>query len=277
MESERNMQINFVKMHGLGNDFMVIDARNQTIEFSTQLITSLACRHTGVGFDQAIILRPSHKADAFMQIINADGSEVAACGNATRCVGLHLMRESKTNNLKIETLAGILQAEYVNENQVKVQMGVPNFEWETIPLATQMDILAVEHGETDLPFGVCVNIGNPHLVIYMEDIWAHDLSKIGARLEVSELFPERANISFAQKITENHIKILTWERGVGITQACGTAACASFAAGVRLGILANFAHVEMIGGMVEIAWAGDATSLIMQGEAAYAYYGYFNI
>lgn len=263
-------------MHGLGNDFMIIDARTQKVELNQSAIARLANRYTGVGFDQAIILRSSNQADIFMQILNADGSEVTACGNATRCVAMHLMRESGKNIVSIETLAGILQAEYAGK-QIKVQMGVPNFAWEAIPMSHQHNTLSVLHGEMALPNGVAVNIGNPHLVIYVDDIWAHDLEKIGAKLEVSELFPQKANISLAQKINNSHIKIRTWERGVGITRACGTAACASAAAGIKVGLLEKSVQVEMLGGTVAINWGGDSSSLFMQGEAAYAYFGYFNV
>jgi diaminopimelate epimerase len=265
-------QINFIKMHGLGNDFMVIDAREQNFAPSPDLMMRLANRRTGVGFDQAVVLRGSSVADVFMQIINADGSEVAACGNATRCVAMHLMQNG-LKHVDIETLAGVLQADYVTNSRVAVQMGAPKLDWQQIPLSHEMDMLAVKHGIADLPNGVAVSMGNPHLVMFVPDVESVDLPVIGAKLEVSQLFPERANITIAQKLSNSHIKIRTWERGVGITQACGTAACASMVAGRLLGLLEQSAKVTMVGGDVIISWQGQGEQVLMEGDAAYSFYG----
>jgi diaminopimelate epimerase len=265
-------QINFIKMHGLGNDFMVIDAREQDFTPSPDLMMRLANRRTGVGFDQAVVLRNSSVADVFMQIINADGSEVAACGNATRCVAMHLMQNG-LKHVSIETLAGVLQADYISHERVSVQMGVPKLEWKQIPLSHEMNMLAVEHNIAGLPNGVAVSMGNPHLVIFVPDVESVDLPVIGAMLEVSSLFPERANITIAQKLSNSYIKIRTWERGVGITQACGTAACASMVAGRLLGLLEQSAKVTMVGGDVIISWQGQAQQVLMEGDAAYSFYG----
>jgi diaminopimelate epimerase len=266
------IKIPFIKMHGLGNDFMVIDAREQNLTSSPELMMRLANRRTGVGFDQAVVLRNSDVADVFMQIINADGSEVAACGNATRCVAMHLMQNG-LKHVDIETLAGVLQADYISHERVVVQMGVPKLQWQQIPLSHEMNMLAVEHNIADLPKGVAVNMGNPHLVIFVEDVENVDLPVIGATLEVSPLFPERANITIAQKLSDSHIKIRTWERGVGITQACGTAACASMVAGRILGLLEQSANVTMVGGDVIISWQGQSEQVLMEGDAAYSFYG----
>lgn len=272
-------QINFIKMHGLGNDFMVVDAREQHFMPSPKLIMQLANRHTGVGFDQAIVLRPSIVADVFMQIINADGSVVAACGNATRCVAWHLM-QGELRQVYIETMAGVLQADYVAhapnfEGRVAVQMGAPLLDWNEIPLAYEMDTAAVAHGIEGFAAGVAVNVGNPHLVIFVADIAAVDMGAVGSMLEVASIFPERANITIAQKINDAHVKIRTWERGVGITQACGTAACASMVAGRRLKLLSDSVQVEMLGGTVTISWSG--AQLVMEGNAAYSFHGILTI
>ena len=266
------IKIPFIKMHGLGNDFMVIDAREQHFTPSPELMMRLANRRTGVGFDQAVVLRSSSVADVFMQIINADGSEVAACGNATRCVAMHLM-QGEVLQVKIETLAGVLQADYISHERVVVQMGVPKLQWQQIPLSHEMDTLAVEHNIAGLPNGVAVSMGNPHLVIFVADVEAVDLTDVGAMLEFSSLFPERANITIAQKLHDSHIKIRTWERGVGITQACGTAACASMVAGRLLGLLEQSAKVTMVGGDVMISWQGHGEQVLMEGDAAYSFYG----
>jgi diaminopimelate epimerase len=270
----------FIKMHGLGNDFMVLDARTAPLALAEPLsrnLPPLADRHTGVGFDQAIILRPSQRADVFMQIVNADGSEVAACGNATRCIAWHLMQETGAQDITIETKAGLLSAQYVAHERVAVNMGIPKFTWQDIPLAHAMDTLHVIHGYGTLPDGVAVNMGNPHLIIFVEQIEASDVSAIGSELETSALFPQRANITLAEIITPAHITIRTWERGVGLTHACGTAACASMVAGRRRGMLASEVTVKMQGGEVVIAWDGTESSphhpLTMTGNAAYSYRG----
>jgi diaminopimelate epimerase len=270
----------FIKMHGLGNDFMMLDARTAPLSLPepfSHSLPPLAHRHTGVGFDQAIILRTSTHADVFMQIVNSDGSEVAACGNATRCVAWHLMQETNAQHVTIETKAAILSADYVSHQRVAVTMGVPRLTWQEIPLSSAMDTLHVQHGYPALPEGVAVNMGNPHMIIFHDAIHTLDLARIGSTLEMSPLFPERANITLAQIIHPTHITIRTWERGVGITQACGTAACASMVAGRRLGMLEAEVTVTMLGGDVVIAWEGTESSpdypLTMTGDAAYVYRG----
>ncbi len=272
------IKIPFIKMQGLGNDFMVIDAQlDESFAPSPEQVAKLANRRTGVGFDQAVILRSSEVADVFMQIINADGSEVAACGNATRCVAWHLMEQNSLKQVYIETLSGVLQADYVAHQRVSVQMGAPKLQWQEIPLSHKMNTASVKHGIANLSNGVAVNIGNPHLVIFVDDVTMINLPKIGAELEISAIFPQKANITIAQKISDTHLKIRTWERGVGITQACGTAACASMVAGRRLGLLIERADIEMLGGTVIISWRGGDENVMMEGEVAYSFHGTFTI
>jgi diaminopimelate epimerase len=274
----------FIKMHGLGNDFLVLDARIEPLRLPEPLSNSLpplAHRHTGVGFDQAIILRESSRADVFMQIVNSDGSEVSACGNATRCIAWHLMQESGAHHVTIETKAGILHADYVAHQRVAVDMGIPRLTWQEIPLRSPMDTLHVPHGYPSLPDGVAVNMGNPHLIIFHDAIHTLNLTHIGSTLEISPHFPERANITLAQVQNRSHLTIRTWERGVGITQACGTAACASMVAAKRCNLVDSSVNVSMVGGDVQIAWKGTESSpdqpLTMTGDTAYSYHGYITV
>ncbi len=236
--------IPFRKMNGLGNDFLVVDARAGRVRPSPQVIAALADRAKGVGFDQFITMeRTNSGADAFMRIDNADGGEVEACGNATRCVGWLLMRESGRDSAAIETVAGLLNARPGSEPgpTVSVDMGVPKFGWRDIPLAEEFqDTRAIELqiGPIEAPIlhsPSVANIGNPHAIFWVEDVWAYELEKFGPLLENHPIFPERANISLAQVTAPDAITLRTWERGVGLTQACGTAACATLAAAHRSG------------------------------------------
>jgi len=258
-------------MHGLGNDFVVVDARLEHFRATSQRVARIADRQRGIGCDQFIITRPSNSADVFMEIWNADGSRVGACGNATRCVGLLLLDETGKNSITIETDTGILTAERAPSG-VSVNMGPARTNWDAIPLARAMDTIS-----TDLEIGGlcspgCVNMGNPHTIFFVQDAEKEPLKAIGPLVETHSLFPERVNASIAS-IKDGIIRLRVWERGAGITQACGTAACASVVAASRKGLIDRKAIVRLDGGDLAVEWlengtvqmAGPAT-LVFKGE-----------
>ena len=224
--------LSFMKMHGLGNDFVVLDARRQPLDLSVDQVRAIADRHTGVGCDQLIIVEPakSERADVLMRIRNADGGEVEACGNATRCVATTVMEEKGTTHAIIETAVGLLDARAVNGGLVAVDMGLANLDWQDIPLAREMDTLHLGITNGPLQDPVAVNVGNPHAVFFVDDAEAVPLETIGPEVEHHELFPERINVEAAQVISAGELRVRVWERGVGITQACGTGACAALPA-----------------------------------------------
>ena len=276
--------IPFRKMNGLGNDFLIVDARGERVRPEPEIIRKLAHRETGIGFDQFITIEPGKPgADAFMRIDNADGGEVEACGNATRCVGLLLMQETGGAQAAIETNAGLLFARPAEDDAeaVAVDMGVPKFDWQDIPLAEEFrDTRAIELqvGPIESPVlhsPSAVNIGNPHAIFWVEDVWGHDLARHGPLLENHPIFPKRANISLAHVTAENAITLRTWERGVGLTRACGTAACAALVAAARTKRTGRAATVTLPGGDLWIEW--DARDHIwMTGPVALDYEGLFD-
>lgn len=250
-------------MEGLGNDFIVIDARYEPLP---QLNWSkLANRQDGIGCDQVIVLKPSEIADVKMLIINADGSQVEACGNATRCVGWLLEK----SEVSIETVAGILKTRRVGdvealpedragaeESIIEVDMGAPVIATRDLP---------IEGNPAE------VSIGNPHLVFFVDDVYAVDMAAFGAPLERHSAFPNRTNVEIVQIISPAHVKMRVWERGAGITQACGTGACAVAAAAISRGISGNSVEVEMPGGSLWISWQGGDSSLLMQGAVSLSF------
>jgi diaminopimelate epimerase len=274
--------IPFLKMNGLGNDFLVVDARRDKVRPKPEVIRRLADRKSGVGFDQFITIEPtSSGADAFMRIDNADGGEVEACGNATRCVGMLLMRESGRDSAAMVTQAGLLVTRPAAEGQIAVDMGVPKFGWRDIPLGEEFrDTRAIELqiGPIDAPIlhsPSVANIGNPHAIFWVDDVWAYDLPRFGPLLENHPIFPERANISLAHVTAPDAITLRTWERGVGITKACGTAACAALVSAARTKRTGRAATVTLPGGKLLIEW--DANDHIwMTGPAELEFSGTFD-
>lgn len=260
----------FVKMHGLGNDFAIFDAREEPFAPTAAHIKAFGDRKTGIGFDQAIILRPAVKADVFMEIRNKDGSEVSACGNATRCVADIIFREKKTSVCLVETKAGLLTAKR-GETGISVDMGRVDFNWSSIPLARSVDTLKVDLGIPTLPPAVCLSVGNPHAVFFVENVSAVPIEAIGPKVECHTMFPEKVNASFVQ-IGPNHLRVRVWERGVGITRACGTAACAVLAAAAVTGRYSRRGDVVLDGGMLHIHWQDNGHSL-MTGPAKFVYKG----
>lgn len=265
----------FLKMHGLGNDFVVLDARAHAIALGAARVAAIADRHTGVGCDQLILIEPakSATADAWMSIYNADGSEVGACGNATRCVAWLLMRQSGQAGAVIETRAGLLDAEARPGGQVAVDMGPARLDWRDIPLARPIDTLHLGIVAGPLTDPVGVGMGNPHAVFFVDDVDAVDLSRLGPILEHDPLFPERANIEIVQVLAPGRLRMRVWERGAGITQACGTGACATLVAAARRGLSPRQAQVVLDGGALEIEWLAD-DHVLMTGPVALAYSGH---
>jgi diaminopimelate epimerase len=262
--------IHFRKMNGLGNDFVVLDARARPIALKAAQIAAIADRNRGIGCDQVIALEPSDFADVFMRIWNADGGEVGACGNAARCVAALLVAERGSPHVSIETESGLLAATVNKDGSVTIDMGTPRFAWNEIPLSRPFDdTRAVELpqcGNLGLGAASMVNVGNPHCIFFVENVEAHDLGRFGPALEHDPLFPERANISLAQVTSRSGLKLRTWERGAGLTKACGTAACAAAVAAARKDLTGRQVTVELPGGNLFIDWTKDG-HILMCGPA----------
>jgi diaminopimelate epimerase len=268
----------FLKMHGLGNDFVVLDARRAAIAISAAGARALADRHTGIGCDQVIVLEPPRHpaAQLLMRIRNPDGSEAGACGNATRCVAWLLHRETGDRRAHIETAAGLLEAEIMSNGQIAVDMGPARTDWSEIPLAHAEDTDRVDLSLGPLSAPVCTNIGNPHATFFVDDVEAVDLAGLGPALERHAMFPQRANIGVATVRDPGHIRLRVWERGAGITRACGSAACAALVAAHRRGLAGRHANVELDGGTLDIRWRDDG-HVVMTGPAALSFEGAFDL
>ncbi len=257
--------ISFLKMHGLGNDFVILDSRSEDLKLSPERIRLIADRHFGVGCDQLIILEPSSRADVFMRIYNPDASESGACGNATRCVASLLMDEKKSDRIVVETITGLLPCTRAGKD-VTVDMGMPRIGWEQIPLASEMDTL-------DVYGAVCVNMGNPHAVVFVENAEAVDLEREGRARENAAIFPQRANIEFVHIIDRDNVRARVWERGAGITLACGSGACAVAVAAIRKGLTSRNVTVKMDGGDLRLEWRETDGHVYMTGPASLAFSG----
>ena len=268
------MGLAFTKMHGLGNDFVVLDSRRRALALDAETVRAIADRRTGVGCDQVIAIERSTNADAFMRVYNGDGGEVGACGNGARCVAALLMAEGGARSVSIETLAGSLRAEAAADGMVRVDLGPARAGWRDIPLAREADTLHLAFNIDDGALGdaVAVNVGNPHAVFFVEDAAAVDLARHGPMVENDPLFPERANVSVAQVLGPDAIRLRVWERGAGLTRACGTAACATVVAGVRRGLCERCAAVRLDGGTLAIEWREDG-HVTMTGPAATSFEG----
>lgn len=260
------MLTRFHKMQGLGNDFVVLDTREHAVTITPPAARALADRRTGVGCDQVILVGPGTNADVSMRIWNADGSEVEACGNATRCVPVLLGRDCT-----IETAAGLLDARLAN-NGATVDMGRPRFDWNEIPLAYAMDTSALPVGWGPLEHPAAVSMGNPHLVFFVDNIDAVPLAETGPEIEHDHLFPNRINVNVATIIDAGHARMRTWERGAGLTLACGTGACATFAAGRRLGKFENEVKLDLPGGSLTLTEGKDG-HVLMSGPAVHVFTG----
>lgn len=265
------MRVPFIKMHGLGNDFVVLDARSSDIPAMTnRFAAALADRKTGIGCDQLILLEPSAQADVRMRIFNADGGEVEACGNATRAIGLLLGKPAS-----IETLGGMLATDPVAAG-VAVDMGEPRFDWDAIPLAYPLDTLTMPVGWESLENPAVVNVGNPHVVFFVGDTDAVELDRLGPLIEHDPLFPARINVNVATVVSPTELRLRVWERGVGETRACGTGACATAIAAMRRGLVGRgTATVHLPGGLLQIGWGAD-NRITMTGPATESFRGTFD-
>jgi diaminopimelate epimerase len=266
--------IPFVKMHGLGNDFVVIDARRNARALGGKPAQAIADRHRGVGCDQVLVIEPATnaKADAFMRIHNADGSEAEACGNGARCVADLLLRETGKTRVTIETLGGLLEAAGAGDHRVAVDMGAPRLGWREIPLARECDTLHVPLALGPLADPVATSMGNPHATFIVADVAAIDLAALGPTLEHDPIFPARANIGVAQILARGRIRLRVWERGDGLTLACGSGACATLVAAARRGLADRRAELVLDGGTLEIEWRSD-DRVIMTGAVATSFSG----
>ena len=264
----------FVKMHGLGNDFVIFDARREPLHLGAAQVSAMADRRTGVGCDQLIVMEPpaAGLADVFMRIYNADGGEAEACGNATRCVASLLMAEKDTRQVVVETVAGLLDAEAGNDGLITVDMGRANLDWRDIPLAEPVDTLhlGIDAGPFSDP--VAVNMGNPHAVFFVDDAETAPLETFGPVIERHPLYPERTNVEAAQVLSPGTIRLRVWERGVGITRASGSCACATLVAANRRGLCGRTGELLMDGGRLAIEWLDDG-HVLMSGPVATSFRG----
>lgn len=263
------MRVGFTKMHGLGNDFVVLDARAHTLPaISAQMAAALADRNTGIGCDQLILLEPSDKADIRMRIFNHDGGEVEACGNATRAVAMLHGEEAS-----IETAGGLLRAS-PTRGGASVDMGEPRFDWDAIPLEYAMDTSAMPVSWEMLDNPGAVNVGNPHVIFFVEDTDVVPLDRLGPEIENDPLFPERVNVNVATVEDRNSIRLRVWERGAGLTRACGTGACATAVQAMRRKLVDSPVTVSLPGGDLEIEWQAGG-SIRMTGPATESFRGTF--
>ncbi|WP_417793559.1 diaminopimelate epimerase [Terasakiella pusilla] len=267
----------FIKMHGLGNDFVVLDARENPIDLTVAQVQAMADRRTGAGCDQFIVMEPAKDsaADVFMRIRNADGNEVEACGNATRCIARLMMDELGKTEVTVETVVGLLHARDAGDT-VTVNMGQARLGWQDIPVAEDCDTLTMPLTVGPLEGPVGVNVGNPHAVFFVPNCESVDLEAAGPHVETHPFFPERTNVEVVTKQDDGSLRMRVWERGVGITQACGTGACAVLVAAVRRGIIdGRAADVVLDGGTLHIEWLENG-EILMTGPASRAYSGSFD-
>ncbi len=265
----------FLKMHGLGNDFAVFDARETALALDPATARAIADRRHGVGCDQVIVIAPAtNGADAAMRIFNSDGGEVESCGNAARCVAQLLMAETGGDIIRLETVGGPLVCSEGADGLVTVDMGAPRFDWKDVPLSSQVDTnlfnLAVDGVSVEAS---AVSVGNPHCVIFVGDAENAPVAEVGPLIEHHPLFPQRANVEFATVVSRKRIRMRVWERGAGITQACGTGACATAVAAARRGLTDRVVDIELDGGVLRIEWRESDGHILMTGPAQLAFKG----
>jgi len=259
----------FIKMHGLGNDFVVLDARETPLPAMTaSVVRALGDRRTGIGFDQLILLEPSQTHDFRVRFFNSDGSEAGACGNGSRAVALLHGAPAV-----VETGGGPIALEAL-DGGARVDMGKPRFDWDAIPLAYAIDTFAMPVGWESLEGPMAVNVGNPHAVFFVDDAGAVPLEQLGPIIEHDALFPERVNVNVASLAGADHLRLRVWERGAGLTRACGTGACATAVAAIRRGLVTSPVRVTLPGGDLVIAWEPGGT-ILMSGPAAESFRGTF--
>ena len=269
-------KIEFIKMHGLGNDFVIIDKRIKPITITDQLIRKLSDRRSGAGCDQLITINnPKGDEDAIIEIFNPSGDKAEACGNGTRCVAKLLFDESKKDSINILSEAGVLKAKRKDEKNISVNMGKISNKWYQVPLSKEMDTLNVPIDIKGFSKGIALNIGNPHVVFFGKSIEKIDLNKIGPKIETHKFFPNKTNVEFIEIINSNKIKMKVWERGVGITLACGCGACAAVYAGWIKNLIEKNTKVQLEKGILDINIVDEEA--IMTGPAQISYHGYIQI
>jgi diaminopimelate epimerase len=266
----RSMRRPFLKMNGLGNDFVVVEARSQPFAPSVAEVRAIAGREDGIGCDQLIGIEASPRADAFMRIWNADGGEVEHCGNAARCVGWLILEATGRDVARLDTPSGVLEVTRAGERAVTIDMGPPRLGWQDIPLEEAMDTRGIELEVGPLGAPImhtpgCVSMGNPHVVFFVGDAEVAPVREVGSMIEHHRLFPQRVNVGFAQIKARDRIRLRVWERGAGITRACGTGACAALVAAHRRALADRKAVVEMDGGDLLIEWRADTDHVLMTG------------
>jgi diaminopimelate epimerase len=263
----------FRKMHGCGNDCVVLDGRARPLALSAEAIRRIGDRHRGVGFDQLVVIdAPCQGGDARVSFYNADGGEAGACGNATRCVARLLLDELGRDRIVLESAPGPLPAERLPDGRIRVAMSAPRLGWKDIPLAVPCDTLQVPLSRPPLTRPVAVSMGNPHAVFFVEDVRALDVAALGAELERHAMFPERANIGFAQMHGTRVLRLRVFERGAGLTLACGSGACAAVVAAVRRGLAEPAVRVFVDGGELLIEWPGEGP-VLMTGPTTLSFEG----
>ena len=259
------------KMDGLGNDFIIFDQRKKSVSLTKEQIIKIADRNS-IGCDQVIFIDKDESNNAFLKFYNSDGGEISACGNGSRCVAYLLMKESNSNKISLKTKIGILQAELNDKNLVSINMGQPNFEWNKIPLLKKMDnqnleikIYSVDGKE--VVGGFSLSVGNPHVIFFVEDFSKFNLREIGPKVENHSYFPEKCNVTLANIKNRKHVKIKVWERGAGLTKACGTAACATAVSGAVLKLNEKCVDIEFPEGLLNINWKKD-NNIYMTGKVS---------
>ena len=251
------MKIKAYKMDGLGNDFVIIDAREKDVELNKDQIVKI-CDRNFIGCDQLIIIQKNQKTDASLIFYNSDGSISGACGNGTRCIAEFISKENNKETIVLTTSSGNLSSKILGKKMVSTEIGIPKTKWQEIPLSKEMDtknlnIKILDNNKKEFFGGTSVNVGNPHVIFFVNDLTSFDISKIGPELETSNLFPEKCNVTIAQKINDRHIKVNVWERGAGLTKACGTAACATAYASKINNLTNDEADIEFASGILSIS------------------------
>lgn len=274
------MKLEFTKMHGLGNDFMVVNQVTQNIQLNSEQIRRLSDRHTGVGFDQLLLVSPPSTPDVDFtyRIFNADGSEVEQCGNGARCFARFVREKGLTYKdvIPVQTSSGKIELRLVGEDQVTVNMGAPIFEPEQIPLqAEQRHARYKFNVDAQIEELACVSMGNPHGVLMVNDVDTAPVNELGPKLESHPRFPNKANIGFCQVVDRQHLRLRVFERGVGETRACGTGACAAAVSAIAANLVDNKVNVSLPGGRLEIEWQGEGHPVLMTGPATTVYDGIY--
>ena len=259
------------KMDGLGNDFIIFDKRKKSISLTKDQIIKISSR-SNIGCDQVIFIDKDETSDVSLTFYNSDGGEISACGNGSRCTAYLLMKENNNKKISLRTKVGILQAELDDKNLVRINMGQPNFKWEKIPLSKEMDNknLKIKINSTDgkeIEGGFSLSVGNPHIIFFVEDFNKFNLKEIGPKIENHNYFPEKCNVTLASIKNKKHVKVKVWERGAGLTKACGTAACATAVSGAVLKLNERYVDVEFQEGLLNIDWNAD-NNIYMTGKVS---------